>query len=48
MALGVVILDVREVRRVLESGNVPVQMSQPAVDVRVTAADISDIGLDGH
>jgi hypothetical protein len=39
------VLDVCEIRRLLERGDVPVQMPQPSVDVWIPTADISDIGL---
>lgn len=34
-----------EVGAILESRNVPVQVSQPPMQVRVTRSNISDIGL---
>jgi len=39
------LLNVRELGGVLESRYVPVEMSQPLVQVRVSRTDISDIGL---
>jgi hypothetical protein len=39
------LLDVCEIRRLLECGDIPVQIPQPFMDVRVPAADIPDVGL---
>lgn len=41
MALGIVVLDVHKLRRVLEGRVVPIQISQPLVQVRISATDIS-------
>jgi hypothetical protein len=45
VALRIMTFDMREFRRLLECGNIPVQMPQPSVNMRVPAADISYIGL---
>jgi hypothetical protein len=39
------ILDMREFGRLAESGVVPVQISEPFMDVRVVGADVSDVRL---
>jgi hypothetical protein len=36
MALGVMVLDMREFRRILKSRDIPVQMSEPLMNVRVS------------
>ena len=45
VALGIMVLDMREFCGLLERRNVPVQISQPFMDARVSAADVSDVGL---
>lgn len=46
MALHIVPLDVREIRRRLELVVVPVQISQPLVDCWISATDISDVAFE--
>jgi len=46
MARHVVLLDMFELRRVLESGNVPVQVSEPAMNSRIAAADVADVAFE--
>lgn len=46
MALGVVPLDVLELRRVIKGGVVPVEVAHPAVDVGVAGADVADVALE--
>ena len=40
------LLDMFEMRRVLESGNVPVQVSEPAMNGRIAAADVADVAFE--
>jgi hypothetical protein len=35
-----------ELRRVLESGNVPVQVSEPVMNSRIAAADVADVAFE--
>ena len=46
MALSVMVLDVREFRSILKSRDIPVQMSEPLMNVRVSRANIPDIRLE--
>lgn len=46
MARHVVLLDMFELRRVSERGNVPVQVSEPAMNDRITAADVADVAFE--
>lgn len=46
MALGVVPLDVVEVRRIGEGRVVPVEVAHPSVDGGVAGADIADVALE--
>lgn len=46
MRARVVVLDVQEVGRVLESRVVPVQVAHPLVEVRVPRADVTDVALE--
>lgn len=46
MALSVMVLDMRELRRILKSRDIPVQMSEPLMNVRVSRANIPDIRLE--
>lgn len=46
MALGVVLLDMLKLRGIFESGNVPVQVSQPPMDRWVSRSNVADIGLE--
>ena len=46
MALGVVPLDVLELRRLDEGRVVPVEVAQPGVDGGVAGADIADVALE--
>jgi hypothetical protein len=46
VALGVVVLDVKEVGRVLERRVVPVQVAHPVVHVRVSRTDVSNVALE--
>jgi hypothetical protein len=41
-----VLLDMFELRRVLERGNVPVQVSEPAMDGRIATADVADVAFE--
>lgn len=45
MALGVMFLDMRELSRVLEGRDVPVEVAEPFVDVWVVCADGAEVGL---
>lgn len=46
MALGVVPLDVVELGGILEGRVVPVEVTQPPVDVRVSRADVADVAFE--
>lgn len=46
MTLCVVVLDMQEVRGVLESWDLPVQCSHPFVDMRVARTDILQVRLE--
>jgi hypothetical protein len=46
MALRVMALDMREFRRILKSRDIPVQMSEPLMNIRVSRANIPDIRLE--
>ena len=46
MALGVVLLDVRELGRAAKGLVVPVQVAHPLVEVGVAAADVADVALE--
>ena len=46
MALRIMLLDVLKLRRLLESWDIPVQVPHPLVQVRVSRADIADVGLE--
>lgn len=46
VALGIVILDMRKVRRILERGMIPVEIPQPAVEMWVAAAYVADIAFE--
>lgn len=46
MALGVVVLDVEEVGRLLERGDLPVQVPHPAVQSRVARPNIADVAFE--
>ena len=39
-------LDMFELRRVLERGNVPVQVSEPAMNGRIAAADVANVAFE--
>jgi hypothetical protein len=45
MALGVMLLDMRELGRLAEGRDSPVEVSEPFVDVGVVGADGSDVRL---
>jgi len=45
MALCVVALDMLKIRCILESWDVPVQISQPLVDRWETGSDVPEVGL---
>lgn len=46
MTLGIVVLDMRELGRVFESWDRPVQVTEPFVRVGVVGADGTEVGLD--
>lgn len=46
MALRVVLLDMLKLRRLLERGYIPVQVSQPAVNRRIPGSDIANVSLE--
>jgi len=46
VTLLIVFLDMLKLRGFLEGGDVPVQMSQPAMDGGISGADVSDVGLE--
>lgn len=46
MALGVVIFNVQEIGGFFEACDVPVEVSQPFVNVRVAGADVSNVALE--
>lgn len=46
MAGHVVLLDVLELRRLLERRHGPVEMAEPAVDEGVAAADVADVAFE--
>jgi len=46
MALSVMVLNMRELRRILKRRDIPVQMSEPLMNVRVSRANIPDIRLE--
>lgn len=45
MALSIVVLDVHKLRCVLEGRMVPIQISQPLVQVRISATNVSYVTL---
>lgn len=46
MTLGIVLLDVLELGRLAESGDIPVKMPQPFVQRRVSGSDITDVAFE--
>lgn len=46
MALGVVLLDVLKLCRLFECRMVPVEVSQPLVQVRIPASNITNVALE--
>lgn len=46
MTLGIVFLDMLELRGFVKRGQVPVEMSQPLMYSRVTAADVTNVALE--
>ena len=46
MALSIMALNMRKLRRLPESRHIPIQMPNPFMQMRVTAPDIPDIGLE--
>lgn len=46
MTLRIMILDMRELSRILKSRHVPVQIPDPLVDGGVAAADVADVCLE--
>ena len=46
MALRVMVLNMLKLRRVLERGIIPIQMSHPLVQVRKSTPNIADIALE--
>ena len=46
VALGVVFLDMLEHGRLPESGHVPVELPDPAVQIRISGADVADVALE--
>src|SRR6266536_2538057 len=46
VTLSVMVLDMRELSRVLERRNIPVKMSEPPMNVRVARSDIPDVRLE--
>lgn len=46
VALCVMLLDMLKVRRPTEGGDIPVQVPQPAMDGRVTGADVAYVALE--
>jgi hypothetical protein len=46
MARHIVLLDMLELRRLLERRYVPIQIPEPAMDGRVPAADVADVALE--
>ena len=41
-------LDMLKIARILERGVLPIELAQPAVDVRVSVADGADVALEVH
>jgi hypothetical protein len=46
MTLGIMLLDMLKLRRILERRPVPVQVTQPLVQVWVSGANIADVALE--
>jgi len=46
MALGVMVLDVQEIRRIFKRRDSPVQIPHPLVNRGISRADILDIALE--
>jgi len=46
MTLGIMLLDMLELCRLAEGRMVPVKIAHPAVDIRVTRADIANVALE--
>lgn len=46
MALGVVVFNVQEAGGFFEACNVPVEVSQPFVNVWIAGADVSNVALE--
>lgn len=46
MTLRIMILNMFELRRILESRDIPIQMPEPLMQVRVPRTNISDIGFE--
>ena len=46
MALCIMVLNMRKLRRILKRRNIPIQMPKPLVDMRISRADISDVGFE--
>lgn len=46
MALRVMLLDMFELRGILEGRNVPVQVAHPLVEMRISAANVGEIALE--
>jgi hypothetical protein len=46
MALSVMVLDVREFRSILKSRDIPIQISEPLMNVRISRANILDVRLE--
>lgn len=46
MALGVVVFNVQEVGGFFEARDVPIEISQPFVNVRVAGADVPNVALE--
>jgi hypothetical protein len=46
MALRVMVLNMLKLRRVLERGIIPVEMSHPLMEIGITTPNIADIALE--
>lgn len=46
MTLRIMGLNMCELRRILEGRNIPIQMSQPLMNIRISRSDIPDVRLE--
>ena len=46
VASSIVILNVRKLRRVLERGDIPIEIPDPAMDCGISASDVADVAFE--